>query len=162
MQHSAEVIGQLEHDHLIVERMVDDLREGVQSVLRGEREAVDLKDEFIEFLELAEEELYEHFDREEQVVFPFLAEQLPESQSSIERLSHAHDRMCGAMSRMQRLVELDDDEFSAQFDALVALFARFDANFGRHSREEIGLFQALGQRLQPADLERLQQMLREI
>lgn len=158
-----DVIGQLEHDHLVIERMVEELREDIQSALRGECDPVELLDNFVEFLSAADEELFEHFDREEQVVFPFLLENVPDAAESIRRLEYAHDRMCGAVSRMQRMVsEGDQQTFLENFDGLVALFARFDANFGRHSREEIALFHTLGQQLTSSQLATLQQMLAEI
>lgn len=163
MAESSNVLDQLEHDHLIVEKMVDDLREGIQAVLRGESDPLELRDTFSEFLSIADEELYEHFDREEQVVFPFLLANVPDAAESIRRLEYAHDRMCGAMSRMQRIVsELDDGDYTENFDALVALFARFDANFGRHSREEIALFHTLGEQLDADELATLKKLLAEI
>lgn len=163
MSDPANVLDQLEHDHLIVERVVDDLREGIQAALRGEVDALDLRDSFREFLSLADEELYEHFDREEQVVFPFLLANVPDAAESIRRLEYAHDRMCGAMSRMARIVtDLDDGDFLENFDGLVALFARFDANFGRHSREEIALFHTLGEQLDAEELATLKKLLAEI
>lgn len=163
MSQNPDIIGQLEHDHLVVERMVDDLREGIQSALRGECDPLDLFDSFVEFLSAADEELFEHFDREEQVVFPFLLENVPESAESIRRLEYAHDRMCGAMGRMQRIVDAGGDQnFLENFEAMIALFTRFDANFGRHSREEIALFHTLGQQLTNSQLATLQHMLAEI
>ena len=163
MSRPDDVIGQLEHDHLFIERMVEELRDGIQGALRGDCDPADLLDTFIEFLDAADEELFEHFDREEQVVFPFLLENVPDAAESIRRLEYAHDRMCGATSRMQRIVNQGDPQaFLENFDTLVALFARFDANFGRHSREEIAIFHTLGNQLTRAQLETLQQMLAEI
>lgn len=157
------VIDQLEHDHLIVEKIVSDLREAIQSALRGERDPLELRDTFSEFLSVADEELFEHFDREEQVVFPFLTETIPNAADSIQRLENAHDRMCGAMVRMQRILDEDGDtHFLESFDALVALFTRFDANFGRHSREELNLFRTLGEQLTPEQLATLKDLLAEI
>ena len=162
MNESPSVIDQLEHDHLTLTRLVEDLRVAIQDVLRGDREALDVRDELGEFLSVAEEELYEHFDREEQVLFPYITEVNPEAEAAIAKLEHAHDRMCGAMSRMARIVEQDDEGFASSFDALVALFARFDANFGRHAKEEVALFRSLGSRLEPAELERLRELLAQI
>lgn len=157
------IIGQLEHDHLVLERMVEDLRDEIQSALRGECEPAEVLETFIEFLSAADEELFEHFDREEQVVFPFLVENVPDAAESIRRLEYAHDRMCGAVSRLQRVViEGDQQTFLENFDAIVALFARFDANFGRHTREEIALFRTLGEQLSSEQLVTLQEMLAEI
>lgn len=163
MANTGTVIDQLEHDHILVEKIVDDLREAIQSALRGECEIVELRDNFSEFVSVADEELFEHFDREEQVVFPFLIENVPGAEDSIRRLENAHDRMCGAMSRMQRLLDEDGDErFAENFDTMVALFTRFDANFVRHSREELALFRTLGQQLAPDQLATLKNMLAEI
>lgn len=163
MARETNIIEQLEHDHHIVERIVDDLREAIQNALRGELEVLELRDTFSEFVSVADEELFEHFDREEQVVFPFLIENVPDAQDSIRRLENAHDRMCGAMIRMQRIIEEPDDAlFTENFDSLVALFTRFDANFGRHSREELALFHKLGEQLGPEELETLKAMLAEL
>lgn len=155
-------VARLEHDHIHLNRLVDDLRESTQAALRGECEALDLRGNLEEFIRVATDELFEHFDREETVLFPFLVENFPDIETTVSRLEAGHDRMCGLLSRMERMADADDDTFVADFDALIALFARFDANYVQHSREERALLRDLGLRLDVAQRKRVSALLREL
>lgn len=156
------IVTTLEHEHHHVEKIMDDMREAIGQVLREERAPVDLRDTFDAFSAIADDELYGHFDREEQVLFPFLLENFPDAKDTIRRLEHGHDRMCGALSRMQRLLAQDEAAIENNFDAIMMLFARFDTNFMQHVEEERELLSAMSKRLDPEQLKTLARMLSEI
>ena len=106
------------------------------------------------------EELFEHFDREEQTLFPFILKCVPSFSSAVDGMIASHDRISGAMSRINRLLQtgaLTEDNF----DAFVALFARFDASFVKHSQQEASLLEALSAQLEPEGQTELQAMLDE-
>lgn len=156
------IVTQLEHEHEHVEKIIDDMRTAIAEVLRDERAPVDLRNTFDEFSAIADDELYEHFDREEQVLFPFLLKNFPDAKDTIRRLENGHDRMCGALSRMQRLLSQDEAAIENDFDTIAMLFARFDTNFMQHVEDERELLSAMSKRLEPAELKTLAQMLSEI
>lgn len=155
-------VERLTHDHHHLNRMVASLREAMQDVARGERDAVLLRDDVAEFLDLAQDELFEHFEVEETQLFPFVVERLPALGDTVEHLSVAHDRMCGAISRLERTVRLDDAAFTEQIDQVIALIARFDANYVKHSHDEYELIKVLAEKLDDDDRATVARLLDEI
>lgn len=142
-----DAVSQLEHEHEELNRLVDGLRESTQQCLRGEASVVELRGDLIEFLRVAQDELFEHFDVEETGLFPYVLDALPDTQDVIRGLESGHDRMCGLLTRMERMLELPDERLEAEFDGLIAMFARFDAIYARHSSEEARLLRDIGSRL---------------
>lgn len=155
-------VERLEHDHLHLSRLVDGLRESTQATLRGETDPLDLREELTEFLRAAGDELYEHFDREESALFPFMVEAVPELEATVGRLEAAHDRMCGILGRLERAVTEDDDAFTRDLDTVISLFARFDANFVQHAREERDLLRTLGERLDADQRRAVAELMRQL
>lgn len=133
---AADSVDQLEHDHHHLTRVVTEMREAIRSALREETPVEELHVDALEFLTLVTEELYEHFNKEEEGLFPYLAAELPETAATVEGLERAHDRMCGVVGRMEHLVREGEESFVANFDLIVSLFTRFDAYFTRHARDE--------------------------
>lgn len=161
-QQEVDLIGQLEHDHHHLDRMVEAVNEAVQSSLRGKRTPQDIQSEVLEFLTVAEDEVYEHFDREEQGLFPFVVQIMPDAKPTVRELELAHDRMCGVLSRMHRIAIRDPDEFAEDFDAFVAIFARFEANYSKHSEDEWTLLNQLAQEVDEDAREELSDILRKL
>lgn len=157
-----DAVDQLHHDHVHLNRLVEGVRRSVQACLRGELEAADLQSEMGEFLHVAQEELLEHFDLEETGLFPWITEHFPDQSVIVAELEIAHDRLCGVMSRMQWLVAAEPDTFASQLDAIVALFARFDANYVKHARDERDLLHQLSSRLTPEQRTQVDALLAEL
>lgn len=152
-------VRKLAHDHVHLDRVVTATREAMHQALRGEITTAELNDALGEFLELVAEEMYEHFELEETQLFPYVAEHFPEKQSTIDGLEHAHDRMCGVCSRIERIVQQGEDAIEANYDGLVALFTRFDANYSKHARAEHELIQSLDAHLNPEQRRVIARML---
>ncbi len=133
-------LSKLEHEHDALSRRV--------SELRGRVERKEIDQDFVEALAVLADELFEHFAREEEGLFPFLLEHLPDETPAVAEMQSAHDRICGAASRIASLQERGD--LARQLDLAVSLFRRFDAEYTVHARREAELLRSLGQRL-PAD-----------
>ncbi len=142
-------------------RVVATLRDAINAVLRGERAAGDIADEVSAFLEVAEEEIFEHFDREEQALFPFLRTVMSDMEASIARLERGHDTMCGVITRISRIAG-SENALTENFETLVALFARFDANFVSHSEAEWSIIRRIAEQLNADERRRLGELLSEI
>ena len=108
------------------------------------------------------DEVYPHFYREETGLFPYIGELFADLQPRIESLSTAHDRICGVASRLEFALSLDIAAFEASFDTIVALFARFDANYARHAREEQELIRSLAGRLTEPQRREVARLLAEL
>lgn len=155
-------LDRLHHDHAHLNRLVDGLRETAQACLRGDEEPLEIRSDFDEFLRVANEELFEHFDREETGLFPYLREHLSDVEDVIFGLEAGHDRICGLLTRMERIVQLDDERYLAEFDGLIALFARFDATHAKHARIESNLLASITERLDESQKRTVAKLLAEL
>ncbi|TVR00490.1 MAG: hemerythrin domain-containing protein [Deltaproteobacteria bacterium] len=155
-------VEQLEHDHRHLSRLVDGMRESLREAIRGERSAEDLRADLNEFVALVQEELFEHFGKEEEGLFPWLIERLPDTRDRVASLERGHDRICGVASRLQYIAGDSAVDLGAQLDTLVTLFARFDAYFTKHARDEWELLMEVKQRLEPDQRKELGRLLDEI
>jgi iron-sulfur cluster repair protein YtfE (RIC family) len=142
-----DAVTRLEHDHQHLNRLVDSMREAFQDALRGDRDPAEVLDECEEFLRMVNEELFSHFEREETVLFPWVVELLEDTAPAVAAMETAHDRICGVSSRMEYLLGQGRESALSSFDMLVGLFARFDANYSRHSQDEAAFLKSLGTRL---------------
>lgn len=136
----------LEHDHVHLSRLVAELRQMTAELLRDDRRA-DLSEEIIATLSSLRDDLFEHFGREEEALFPFLTEQLPDLGPAIERLEGAHDRICGGISRLLALAATGDAGLREHRALVAQLFSRFDAEYVEHARHESEFLRSLGPRL---------------
>jgi iron-sulfur cluster repair protein YtfE (RIC family) len=137
---------QLEHDHTTLSQAVADLRATLSHVPR---------DVFVAKLDAVMDELFEHFAIEEEGLFPYLLEQMPDQADAIAQLQAAHDRICGAASRLKALAP-------EQIDLAVSLFKRFDAEYTGHAQREAEFLRSLGSRLTAEQHETLAQILRDL
>ena len=99
-------------------------------------------EEFIAKLVSLAEELFEHFAREEEFLFPYILEALPDQSDAIAQMQAAHDRICGAASRITNLERTNAD-------LALALFRRFDVEYTGHAQREAEFLRSLGTRLSP-------------
>jgi len=124
------VLHHLAHDHGDINRRVLALgaafREGAGST--------ELVDALVELREI----LFLHFAREEEGLFPFVAETVPELGAQVQAMAVAHDAICGALARMVHLAET-----TAGADAVAALFERFEASYAQHAASEARLLDRL-------------------
>ena len=95
-------------------------------------------------------------------LFPFIADAFDDQAEVVEKLERAHDRMCGVLLRLERIVDQPPAVFTEQLDAAVALFARFDANFVQHARDERNLLTSLSERLTAEQRKTIDRMLAEL
>lgn len=133
----------LEHDHTALSQAVEELRKLVHQ---------DARDIFASKLDAVMNDLFEHFAREEEGLFPYILEQFPDQQGSVAQLQAAHDRICGAAARIAALS-------AEQSDLAVTLFQRFDAEYTGHAQRESEFLRTLAARLTPPQQEALVEIL---
>ncbi|MEO7093237.1 MAG: hemerythrin domain-containing protein, partial [Polyangiales bacterium] len=146
-------IFRLEHDHTHLSRLVAELRDALAVIRAGRDDTGERREEFGSVLGGLAAELFDHFAREEEGLFPFIQERLPDMGATIADIERAHDRICGAASRILALLDASSRKGSgsglAEHDfALVAsLFDRFDAEYAAHARNEADFLRSLAPRL---------------
>lgn len=138
---------ELEHDHGHLTRLVFELRDQLHEA--AAKDAQEAHAALVETIHALGEDLVEHFSREEEGLFPFVSETVPDLREHVQRLSAAHDTVCGAILRMRHAVGEDSAAFAARIPSLLALHDRFDVAYAEHSREERALLDDLKSRLDP-------------
>lgn len=94
--------------------------------------------------------LFTHFAREEEGLFPFVAERVPALAARVQDMAIAHDTICGALARACHLASVDGDR-----SQLAALYERFEHAYAEHARSEGELLATLDVQLDANDRERL-------
>lgn len=145
----ADLIHELVHDHADLNRRVFELG-SVVAQLRPDRDA-----SLLGLLSDLREHLFFHFAREEEGLFPFVAEQLPDLADQVAAMAVAHDTICGAVARMVHQATVDPTP-----RVLRALFERFELAYATHAGNEAELLERLDTGLDPAQRAQLAELVR--
>ena len=141
-----DALAHLGHDHADINRRVlavaATLREPT-SVLRLVGPLTELRDQ-----------LFFHFAREEEGLFPFVAETFAELAPEVDRMAGAHDTICGGLARLLYLATS-----TASPAALVAVFERFQTAYAEHHAAETALFARLDTQLAAEQRGRLAELI---
>jgi hypothetical protein len=130
----------LAHDHADINRRVIGLAATIRTLGRDDSDgmALALVPQFGELREL----LFLHFAREEEAVFPFVTEAVPDLGPQVAAMALAHDTICGSVARMCHLAAAN-----AELTVIAAVFARFESAYASHAEVEAAFLQLLGRRL---------------
>ena len=88
------------------------------------------------------EQLFLHFAREEEGLFPFVTEHVVELTDQIHAMEVAHDTICGSLARMVHLAQT-----SSALAMLAQLFDRFENAYAAHAQQESELLATLATKL---------------
>ncbi|HEY5946760.1 MAG TPA: hemerythrin domain-containing protein [Kofleriaceae bacterium] len=135
----------LSHDHAELNRRVLAIATKVQQLRQGRE--VTLSPALDELREL----LFLHFAREEEGLFPFVAEAAPTLAAQVHDMAVAHDTICGALARACHAARSG----GAELPNLIALYERFEHSYAVHARSEAELLSRLDELLDDAQRERL-------
>lgn len=130
----------LAHDHADLNRRVLALGSELRALQRAGTGPAALEASITEL----REQLFYHFAREEEGLFPFVADAIPELGDEVNAMSIAHDTICGALARMVHLAATN-----AALSAMLAMYDRFTSAYSEHARAEATLFATLEGRLDP-------------
>ena len=130
----------LTHDHADINRRVLEL----ESLIA--RPTADLSAPLRELREL----LFLHFAREEEGLFPFVTDSLPDCVLQVRAMETAHDTICGALARMVHFA-LGGGERAM----IGQLFQRFVIAYTDHAATEGALLASLDRRLDAEQRRRL-------
>jgi hypothetical protein len=148
-----DLVQDLVHDHADINRRVFALGSTIRALDRdnGNGMALALVTRLGELREL----LFLHFAREEEGLFPFVAEAVPELAEQVHAMSLAHDAICGGLARMYHL-----SAANAELGLITAVFTRFEAAYATHAETEAALLTTLSSRLDPDQRARLWELVR--
>ncbi len=131
----ADALDELAHDHADLNRRVLE----IGKLLAGD--AIDPDSQADQLLIELREELFFHFAREEEGLFPFVSERVPELASSIDAMATAHDAICGVVARMCHMVK------TSTVVTMRQLFERFELAYAQHAKLEAELLRQLTAKL---------------
>jgi iron-sulfur cluster repair protein YtfE (RIC family) len=104
------------------------------------------------------DELFTHFAREEEGLFPFIVALLPDARRTVDRLVAAHDAICGRLSHLLLLTsQTCSDSDLAAFDELLT---GFNDLYTEHTNTEMTLLQEIGERLDRTQRAKLRRLIR--
>jgi hypothetical protein len=128
-----------EHDHRALNDQVLKLGPLLAQLERGgELAAESLADHLVAL----RDDLFLHFAREEEALFPYLAELAPDLEPAITELVAMHDEICGAVARMVHVAGED-----VRLGGLLPLYDRFELAYAQHAQAERRLLESATQRL---------------
>jgi iron-sulfur cluster repair protein YtfE (RIC family) len=139
-------ISRLTHDHGELNARVLDLA----AQLRAHSDGGALDDEVWKGLVDLRDQLFLHFAREEEGLFPFISEVAPDLAQHVHRMETAHDTICGALARLCHLAETDGPA-----TIMTPLFERFQQVYADHASAEAALLHSLDRRLDGGQREHL-------
>jgi iron-sulfur cluster repair protein YtfE (RIC family) len=125
-------VHELAHDHADLNRRVLALASLINQ--RDVHSAAALLAPLGELREL----LFLHFAREEEGLFPFVAEAVGELAERVHEMAFAHDAICGALARMYHLAASGSDPSS-----IATLYERFEQAYSKHAQAEGELLRKL-------------------
>jgi iron-sulfur cluster repair protein YtfE (RIC family) len=138
MAATADPIEDLSHDHADINRRLIALATQVRALEHHGGAAESLHAKLRELREL----LFFHFAREEEGLFPFVRDTVPELGEQVQVMELAHDTICGSLARMVHLAASD-----APVSTIVTLFDRFENAYAMHASTEAELLADLSDRL---------------
>lgn len=147
---------QFEHSHATLSKLAFEVGQALRD-LPGRETSPAERRRLADQLDAFGNELIHHFAREEEGLFPFVRTNVPAKTDAVDRLVEGHDAICGAIVRLVHLVGAE--AAPVREDAL-AHYARFEAAYARHSREEAVLLEQLGGVLDEGQRGQLAELLR--
>ena len=143
----ADAVAELAHDHADINRQILALGAQLPALAGSGRPLA-------EPFAALREQLFLHFAREEEGLFPFVSETVPDLADQVHAMASAHDTICGALARMCHLAAS-----GAEVGTIALVFQRFEAAYGNHARTEAELLAALSRRLDEAQRARLRALV---
>lgn len=142
----------LVHDHADLNRRVLALGTTIRALDRDDGNGMALA--LVTRLGELREMMFLHFAREEEGLFPYVAEIVPELVDQVQAMAVAHDAICGALARMYHL-----SAANADIGVITQVFNRFETAYASHAEIEADFLNKLTTRLAPEQLDRLSELV---
>jgi len=143
----------LVHDHADINRRVFALGATIRALDSNDGDGMALA--LVTRLGELRELMFLHFAREEEGLFPFVSETVPELAEEVHAMALAHDAICGGLARMYHLAASNTD-----LATMVSVFTRFETAYAGHAEVEARLLHTMSGRLDPAQRAQLAELVR--
>lgn len=143
---TSDLIDAVHHEHEHLRRLFDDLAVSFESVARGEVQGEDRKEmvaNAAENLEVALEDMMEHFNQEEEVFFVELEERFPEMSEEITGLIKGHETMSQRARWLHEQLGRPVGELDRNVDVLLDVVRSLSRLVEEHTRDETAFLDAV-------------------
>jgi len=127
---------ELAHDHRELSGLLVAVHEALARIENGASKLEDELHEMTDGLEAFREELLEHFAREQEGAFPWVANRLPQERTRVDELVAQHDRIAESINAAVTDLRKNEPDFAKWSQAL----AHFDELYAEHSKTEVAFF----------------------
>lgn len=142
-QQTSDLIDKVHHEHVHLRRLFDDLASSFADIAAGEIGEADQRQVVAsasEDLEVALEDMLEHFDQEEEVFFIEIEKRFPALKPRIEGLVEAHEEMSQRMRWLQEQLGKSPEELARNLEVIVDVLRSMAGLVEEHTQEETALF----------------------
>ena len=129
---------ELAHDHRELNDLLVAVHEAIARIEKGVSKLEDELHEMTDGLEAFREELLEHFAREQEGAFPWLANRLPDERTRVDELIAQHDRIAESLNAV--IKDLAKPDQSASTISWSQALTRFEKLYAEHSKTELAFF----------------------
>lgn len=129
---------ELAHDHRELNDLLIAVHEAIARIEKGASKLEDELHEMTDGLEAFREELLEHFAREQEGAFPFLATRLPKARTRVDELIAQHDRIAESLDAV--IQDLGKPGHTTSTSSWSQALARFESLYAEHSKSELAFF----------------------
>ena len=118
----SDVLDAVQHEHAHLRKLFDDIADTFRDIRDGathqpaKKEAVEMAKQN---LEMALDEMLEHFDEEEEVLFVAIEERYPDLEGEIQALVDAHEKLCEKTRWLQRQMRAEHASVFEDIDAVL-------------------------------------------
>ena len=140
---TSDLIDKVHHEHAHLRRLFDDLASSFAKIAAGEtgeatqREVVAAASED---LEVALDDMLEHFNQEEEIFFVEMENRFPELKPRIEKLVDAHEEMSQRTRWLQEQLAKSPEDLARDLEVVVDVLRSMAQLVDDHTQEETALF----------------------
>lgn len=164
-EQTSDLIDQVHHEHAHLRRLFDDLAASFAEIAAGEvgeknqREVVSAASEE---LEVALDDMLEHFDQEEEVFFIEIEKRFPELKPRIEALVEAHEEMTQRTRWLHKQLGKSPEELARDLEVVVDVLRSMAQLVDDHTQEETALFDDVLKKIPAGERRGLLEKMRQI
>ena len=142
-EQTSDLIDQVHHEHAHLRRLFDDLATNFAKIAAGEigeKNRRSVVSAASEDLEVALDDMLEHFDQEEEVFFIEIERRFPDLKPRIETLVEAHEEMTQRTRWLHEQLGKSPEELSRNLEVVVDVLRAMSQLVEKHTTEETALF----------------------
>ncbi len=164
-EQTSDLIDTVHHEHAHLRRLFDDLASSFAAISAGEvgesnqRQVVASASED---LEVALEDMLEHFNQEEEVFFIEIEKRFPELKPRIDGLVEAHEEMSQRMRWLQEQLGKSPEELARDLEVVVDVLRSMAQLVEQHTQEESTLFDDVLEKIPASERKGMLEKMRQI